>query len=187
MRTTLAPICTAPAATARPPDPAPMTQRSGVSVASPGMADCEPKRGRSASPARGLFVPLLVLVFVGVAERREFREMLDLLLDHLALALDKRRDRAAKAGIGDPVGAVGRRRQIAALQFMGALGARFDALQPALAGELDRPVIAAFEMQEAVFAVRPPVAPVDRVAAEDVEGAGDVVLAAPRHEQDHLV
>ena len=122
-----------------------------------------------------------------VAERREFGELLDLVLDHLALAIEKGGDGAAETGVGDPVRAVGRHRQIAALQFVRPLRAGLDPLQPALDREFDRLVIAAFEMQKAVFAVGAPVAAVDRVASEDVERAGDVVLAAPRHEQHDFV
>ena len=86
-----------------------------------------------------------------------------------------------KAGIGDPMRAVGRHRQIAALHFVRPLRAGLDPLQAALDRELDRAVIAALEMEERVFAVAAPIAAIDRVAAEDVEGAGDVFAgrAAP--------
>src|SRR5947209_19236071 len=104
-----------------------------------------------------------------MAERREFGEMLDLLRDHLALAGEERGDGAAEARIGDPMRAIGRYRQIAALQFVRALRAGLDPLQPMIDRELDRPVIAAFEMQKAVFAVGAPVAAIDRLAAKNVE------------------
>src|SRR5437588_7230655 len=104
-----------------------------------------------------------------MAERREFGEMLDLLRGHLALAGEERGDRAAEARIGDPMRAVGRHRQIAALQFMRALRAGLDPLQPVIDRELDRAVVAAFEMQKAVLAVGAPVAAVDRLAAENIE------------------
>src|SRR5579864_8668910 len=122
-----------------------------------------------------------------MAEGRVFCEMLDLLFDHVALPLDKGSNGAAEAGVRDPMGAVGRHRQVAALQFMRSLRARLYPLQAALDRELDGPVIAAFEMQKAVFAVRPPIASVNRIAAQNVESTGDVVLAAPRHEQHDLV
>src|SRR5260221_8522706 len=98
-----------------------------------------------------------------VPEGGVFGEMLDLLLDHLALAVEEGGDRAAEPGIGYPVRAVDRRRQIAALQFVRPLGAGLDPLQATVNRKLDCLVIAAFEMQEAVFAVRPPIAAVDRV------------------------
>src|SRR5712692_2459255 len=131
--------------------------------------------------------PERLFLLLLVAERGVFGEVLDFLLDHLALAIEEGGDRAAERWVGDPVRAVNRRRQIAALQFVGPLGAGLDPRQAALNRELDRLVIAAFEMQKAVFAVRSPIAAVDRVAAENVEGAGDVVGAAPRHDQHDLV
>src|SRR5438270_8426370 len=53
--------------------------------------------------------------------------------------------------------------------------------------ELDRTVIAALEMEEAVLAVGAPIAAVDRVTAEDVESAGDVVAATLCHDQHDLI
>src|SRR5882762_219208 len=53
--------------------------------------------------------------------------------------------------------------------------------------ELDRAVIAALEMHEAVLAVGAPIAAVDRVTAEDVESAGDVVAATLCHDQHDLI
>src|SRR5689334_7762184 len=108
-------------------------------------------------------------------KRRVLRELLDLVLDHLAFAIEKRGHRAAEARIGDPVRAVSRGRQIAALQFVRPLRAGLDPLQPVLTSEFDRAVISAFEMQKAVFAVRAPVAAVNRVASQYVERGGDVI------------
>ena len=47
--------------------------------------------------------------------------------------------------------AVGRHREVAALQFVRALRAGLDPLQPMRDRELDGLVIAAFEMQKSVF------------------------------------
>src|SRR3984957_11681508 len=102
-------------------------------------------------------------------------EVLDLLLDHLALAREELRDRAAKALVRDVMRAVGRHRQVAALELMRALGAGLDPLQPVIDRELDRPVIATLEMQHLVVAVAAPIAAVDRLAPEDVERAGNIV------------
>src|ERR1700722_4151809 len=86
--------------------------------------------------------------FVLVAEGRiVLGEVLDLLLDHLALAREELRDGAAKALVRDVMRAVGRHRQVAALEFMRPLGAGLDAFQPVIDRELDRPIIAALEMQ----------------------------------------
>ena len=106
------------------------------------------------------------LVSLSLPERRILGQPLDLALDHVALAREELGDGAAKARVGDPMGAVGRHRQIAALQFVRALRAGLDPLQPARDRELDRPVIAALEMQEFVVAVAAPVAAVDRLLAQ---------------------
>src|SRR5258707_7452325 len=83
--------------------------------------------------------------------------------------------------------AVGRYRQVTPLQFMRPLRPSLDPLQSVVDREFDGPVIAALEMQETVLARRAPVATVDRIAAEDVERAADILLAAPPHDQDELV
>ena len=80
---------------------------------------------------------------------------------------------------------VGRHRQIAALQFMRTLRPCLDALEPVLNREFDRPVIAAFEMQELIVAVTAPVAAVDRVASQQIERPGDVfAVALGQHQND---
>src|SRR4051794_39654546 len=83
--------------------------------------------------------PLIILfrLRLHMPERREFGKLLDLVLDHLAFAIEKRGDGAAEAGIGDPVRAVSRGRQIAALQFVRSLRPGLDPLQPALDREFD--------------------------------------------------
>src|SRR5205823_13277016 len=65
---------------------------------------------------------------VFVAERRELGQLLDLLRHHLAFAREKGGDRTPERRIGDPVRAVGRHREIAALQFVRALRAGLDPL-----------------------------------------------------------
>src|SRR5947207_11835149 len=85
---------------------------------------------------------LLVLV----AKRREFGEVLDLLRHHLTLAGEKGGHGAAEARVRDPMRAVGRHRQVAALQLVRPLRPGLDPLEAAADGKLDRLVIAAFEM-----------------------------------------
>src|SRR5690348_12603532 len=123
--------------------------------------------------ARGFLMP----------ERGKFFETFHLVLDHLALARQKLSDSPAKGRIGDPVSAVGRHRQIPALDLVRALRAGLDALQSAGDRELDRLVIAALEMKEFVIAVAAPIAAVDRILAEQVKRAGNVVDAAPGQEE----
>src|SRR6266567_6378501 len=69
-----------------------------------------PQAGEGRVGAAGAGLLLLLLM----AERRVLGEVLDLPLDHLALAIEERGDRAAERRVGDPVRAVDRRRQIAA-------------------------------------------------------------------------
>jgi hypothetical protein len=52
-----------------------------------------------------------------------------------------------------------------------ALGPGLDACESVLDGEIDGLVVAGFEMQEFEGPVGAPVAPVERFAAEEVEGA----------------
>ncbi len=79
------------------------------------------------------------------------------------------------------MGAVGRHRQVAALDLVLALRAGLDAREPVLDGKVDGAVIADLEMQEREIAEAAPVAAIERVAADEVERAGDIApaLAAP--------
>src|ERR1700730_18137995 len=119
-------------------------------------------------------------------ERGEFSEPLHLVLDHLALAREELGDGPAERRIGDPVSTVGWHRQIAALDLVWTLGAGLDALQSAGDRKLDCLVIAALEMKEFVLAVAAPIAAVDGILAEQVERAGNVVGAAPGHEEHEI-
>src|SRR5690606_21543969 len=73
--------------------------------------------------------------------------------------------------------------QVAACELVLALRACLDARNAARDGEVDRLIVAAFEMQEGVMLDRAPVAPVERVAADEIESAGDVAPAALRHDE----
>src|SRR5439155_24817453 len=102
-----------------------------------------------------------------MAERRVIiRQIVDLLRHHLALTREKLSDCPAKPRIGYPVCAVGRHRQVAALDLVRPLSTRLDALQPMSDGKFDCLVIAAFEMQELVVAVTAPVTAVNCVRTE---------------------
>src|SRR5437868_8715960 len=82
--------------------------------------------------------------------------------------------------------AVGRHRQIAALELVRSLGARLDPLQPMRDGKLDRLIITALEMQEFIVAIAAPVTAVNGIGAEKVECPADVVHAMSRHNEDDL-
>src|SRR3546814_10270486 len=66
-----------------------------------------------------------------------------------ALAPQELLDRAAVAGIGQPMGAVGGRRQVAALDLVLALGTGLDAREAVGDGIVDGLVVAGLEVQEA--------------------------------------
>ena len=75
--------------------------------------------------------------------------------EHLPALLDQEAlDRVTKAGIADPMGAVGGHRLVAALQLVRPLGSRFHARETAPDGELDRLVVAGLEVQELELAAR---------------------------------
>src|SRR5215469_17223011 len=81
--------------------------------------------------ANGVFTNAKRLVrralFLDLAEGRVvLGELLDLVLDHLALAGEELRDGPAEIGVRDVVRAVGRHRQVAALQLVRALRAGLD-------------------------------------------------------------
>ncbi len=113
-----------------------------------------------------------------LSEGRVAGEEFDFGVDLGALAGEEGLDRVAQAGVANPVRAVGALGQIAAGDLVRPLGARLDAPQAALDGELDRPVIAQLEVQEAVVLGAAPVAAEQRVLPQHVEGAGDGAAVA---------
>src|SRR5258708_37427710 len=79
---------------------------------------------------------------------------------------------------------IGRRRQIAALDLVLALGAGLDAPHPMRDREVDGAVVAGFEMQQGKVAGAAPIAAVERVLAAQVERAGDQAAVALAHDKD---
>src|SRR5579872_3666794 len=97
-------------------------------------------------------------------ERRQLlRELVHLRGNGRALALEEVRNRAREAAVAHPMGAVGGRGEITPLDLVGSLGARLDAREPVLDGEIERAVIADLEMQERVIADAAPVPAEERV------------------------
>src|SRR3954469_24721931 len=75
-------------------------------------------------------------------ERRHFLfELLHLAFERRALTRREVGDGAGETGVADPVGAVGRRRQISALYLVRALRSGLDALQAPRDGEIDGAVV----------------------------------------------
>ena len=86
-------------------------------------------------------------------------------------------DRAAQGRVGDVVGGVGFGWKIAARQLVLALCAGLGARNAVLDGVIDGLVVSHLEMQERVVLQRAPVAAIEAIAADQMEGAGD--LACP--------
>src|SRR5262245_8492659 len=107
------------------------------------------------------------------AKRRILGELLAGGIDIGALALEVVGDGAFKPRIGDEVRRIGVDRQIAAGELVLALRAGLDARQPMLDGELDRLIVADLEMQAGMVLDGAPIAPVEAVAADQVQGTGD--------------
>ena len=85
----------------------------------------------------------------------------------------------------NPMRRIGLHRQIAALDFVLALGASLDAGNAMGNGEIDRLIIAEFEMQEGHLHGRPPIAAIERILAPKVERAGHRLAIALGQHQHH--
>ncbi len=82
---------------------------------------------------------------------------------------------------------IGGVRHVSACQLVLALRAGLDADQSVLNGEVDGLIITDLEMQERVVLGRAPVAAVEGVAADEVDGAGDPAAGALGHHQEDAV
>src|SRR4029079_14228340 len=81
--------------------------------------------------------------------------------------------------------AVGLNREIAAGELMGALGAGLDPGEAMLNGVVDSLVVADLEMQTGMLLDGAPIAAIERIGANEVEGAGDgAAIALGEHEED---
>lgn len=86
-----------------------------------------------------------------VPEGGIFAKDFDVAFDMKPLAVQIFGNGIAEGSIGDPVGAVGAGGQVAACELVLALRACLDARNAARNGEVDRLIVAAFEMQEGVM------------------------------------
>src|SRR3990170_2200040 len=103
------------------------------------------------------------------------------------LGLQVARDGGLEARIGKPVERVGSLGQVAARELMRALSAGLDAAKAMGNGVLDRLIIAELEVQARVMLDRAPVAPVQAIAADQVQGAGDGAAGALGEDQETTV
>src|SRR5688572_16782933 len=106
-------------------------------------------------------------------ERRRALQFLVGFGDSAALPRHVVGDGSFQAGVGEVVRRPGGDRAIAARQLVLALRAGLDAGEAAFDGEVDRLVVAELEMQEGMVLEAAPVASVEGVSADEVEGPGD--------------
>src|SRR5258708_2732721 len=121
------------------------------------------------------------------AERRQIGELVHLVLDGDALPLHEIGHGSGATGIANPMGAVRCAREIAAAYLVGPLRAGFHPPQSPCDGEVDGAVVARLEMQEREIAEAAPVAAIERVAADEIERAGDEALLLLAHHEDDLL
>ena len=88
-------------------------------------------------------------------------------------------DRLGETRVGELMRRIGERRAIAARELVLSLRAGLDPPQAAVKREVDRLIIADLEMKERPVLDRAPVAAVERVVADEIDGAGDVAARAP--------
>ncbi len=125
-----------------------------------------------------------VFLLFAPAERRIGGQFLRCAIDVLTLARKVLGDRTAQRGIADVVRGVGLRRQIAACKLVLALGAGLDTLQAVRDREIDGLVVAHFKVQAGMVLRGAPVASIEAVAADHMEGARDRATVPHRqHEQ----
>src|SRR5438067_1086144 len=121
------------------------------------------------------------------AERRPGGEIVLLGGHSGAFAGEEVGDRLAQALMGDVVRRPGLHRLVAAGELVPALGTGLDPGQAERDRRVDRLVVAQLEVQERLVDERAPIAPVERVGADEVERPGDRLLSMPREDQQDLV
>src|SRR5450759_4971919 len=89
--------------------------------------------------------------------------------------------------IGDEMRGIGGHRQVAARQLVLALGAGLDARQSVGDRVFDGLIVAQLEMQKRMVLDGAPVAPVDRIDPEKIDGAGNPAPGAAGHHQQDAV
>ncbi len=95
--------------------------------------------------------------------------------------------RAAEARIGDVMRGIRCLRQVAAGDLVLALRAGLDPLQAVADRVIDRLIITHLEVQERMVLDRAPVAPEQRLRADEIDGPRDPASLALRHHQQHVV
>src|SRR5665647_638924 len=129
--------------------------------------------GRSSASAFPRFSPKLFLFHQILAEWRRRRKLFAGRLYISPFARQILGDRPPQGRIGDEMRGIGGVRQVAARQLVFALRAGFDAAELMGDRKVDRLIIAQLEMQKRMVLDGTPVAAIERVGADEVDGAGD--------------
>src|ERR1700730_15782548 len=116
-------------------------------------------------------------------EGREFVIFAQRLVDMNTLSLEIVLDRAGETLIAYVMRRKSRHRAIASGKLMLPLRASLDAGEAARNREFNRLIIADLEMQERMLLDRPPIAPIERVLANKIDGARDIAAIALGHDQ----
>ncbi|KJV25105.1 hypothetical protein VI06_20425 [Aquitalea magnusonii] len=107
-----------------------------------------------------------------------------IIADGSALACQPVGNGTAKLRVGNPVGRVGDDRGKTTGQFVFALGAAFETLQPMLDGVFDSAVIAQLEMQAVDALQRTPVTAIERAAVLQAPAGGNRLISPAGDEQN---
>src|SRR5690242_14793205 len=119
-----------------------------------------------------------VLVRLRTFSERSLRpELLGDFRDLLSFTLEIPAHGRLEPCIREPVHGVGRLRQVAARQLVLALRAGFGPREFVGDGELDGLIVAKLEMQEGAVLDGAPVAAIEAIAADEMQGAGDISSA----------
>uniref|UniRef100_A0A0N5A785 LigA n=1 Tax=Parastrongyloides trichosuri TaxID=131310 RepID=A0A0N5A785_PARTI len=123
----------------------------------------------------------------GAIGRQSRRHRVHLGLDRRALVVEVAGDRIAQRRIGDEMGGIDGRGQVAARDLVLSLRPRLDTRQAARDGEVDCLIIAKLEMEEGPVDQRPPLASVKRVPSDEIQRPGYRRLSFKRHHQGDAV
>ena len=122
-----------------------------------------------------------------LAEWRGRRKLFGGGLHISALAREIVGDGPAQSRIGNVMRRIGGVGQVAARELVLALGPGLDPLQPVCDRVVDGLIVADLEMQERVVLDRAPIAAVERIGADEIDGACDPAAGAARHHQQDAV
>src|SRR5438094_2206733 len=177
------------ACTNRPPiSRATLLPRGSMSLTTTRAPSSAKRRAMPAPKPEPAPVTMATLSFSRISGLREWTvldQLVDVMRDARALALEEMLDRARELRMREPVGGKRLHRQQAAEELVLALRAALEGFELAGNGVLDRLVVAALEVQQRHMLQRAPVAAVERALIAQEERTGDRPRVALReHHRD---